>query len=35
MILAPIVSDMMKQIYHCALFIREYGGNGFFSQSTY
>ena len=35
MILAPIVSDMMKQIYHCALFIREYGGKGFFSQSTY
>ena len=35
MILAPIVSDIMKQIYHCAIFIREYGGKGFFSQSTY
>jgi len=34
-ILAPIVSYMMKQIYHCAIFIREYGGKGFFSQSTY
>ncbi|KIM73665.1 hypothetical protein PILCRDRAFT_828960 [Piloderma croceum F 1598] len=33
-ILAPIVSDMMKQIYHCALFIREYGGKGFFKRST-
>ena len=31
-ILAAIVSDMMKQIYHCAIFVREYGGEGFFSQ---
>lgn len=31
-ILASIVSDMMKQIYHCAIFVREYGGEGFFSQ---
>ena len=31
-ILASIVSDMMKQIYHCAIFIREYGGGGFSSQ---
>jgi len=29
-ILLPIVSDMMKQIYHCAIFVREYGGGGFF-----
>ena len=29
-ILVPIVSDMMKQIYHCAIFVREYGGGGFF-----
>ncbi|KAH7918511.1 hypothetical protein BV22DRAFT_1100410 [Leucogyrophana mollusca] len=26
---APIVSDMMKQIYECALFVREYCGKGF------
>ena len=26
---APIVSDMMKQVYHCAMFVREYGGKGF------
>ena len=32
-ILVPIVSDMMKQIYHCAIFVREYGGGGFFSKS--
>jgi hypothetical protein len=32
-ILVPIVSDMMKQIYHCAIFVREYSGGGFFSQS--
>jgi hypothetical protein len=32
-ILASTVSDMMKQIYHCAIFVREYGGGGFFSQS--
>jgi len=27
-----IVSDMMKQIYDCAMFVREYGGKGFLSQ---
>jgi hypothetical protein len=30
-ILVSIVSDMMKQIYHCAILVREYGGGGFFS----
>jgi hypothetical protein len=30
-ILVSIVSDMMRQIYHCAIFVREYGGGGFFS----
>jgi hypothetical protein len=25
--LALIVSDMMKQIYHCAIFVREYGSS--------
>ncbi|KIM74793.1 hypothetical protein PILCRDRAFT_693732 [Piloderma croceum F 1598] len=33
-ILASIVSDMMKQIYHCAIFVREYGGEGFFKRTT-
>jgi hypothetical protein len=28
---APIVADMMKQVYHCAMFVREYGGEGFLS----
>jgi hypothetical protein len=32
-ILASMVSDMMKQIYHNTIFVREYGGEGFFSQS--
>ncbi len=27
--LVSIVSAMMKQIYDCAVFIREYGGKGF------
>jgi len=31
-ILALIVSVMMKQIYHCAIFVQEYSGEGFFSQ---
>lgn len=30
-ILVSIVSDMMRQIYHCAIFVREYSGGGFFS----
>ncbi|KIM86175.1 hypothetical protein PILCRDRAFT_5220 [Piloderma croceum F 1598] len=33
-ILMPIVSDMMKQIYHCAIFVREYGGGGFFERTA-
>ena len=31
-ILAPIVKEMMNEIYRCGLFIREYGGDGFLSQ---
>jgi hypothetical protein len=27
--MVSIVSAMMKQIYDCAVFIREYGGKGF------
>ena len=29
--LRSIVSEMMKQIYDCAVFLREYGGKGFLS----
>lgn len=25
----PVVSAMMKQIYDCAIFVREYAGKGF------
>jgi hypothetical protein len=30
-ILAPIVKEMMTEIYRCGLFIREYGRDGFLS----
>ena len=30
--LRSIVSEMMKQIYDCAVFLREYGGKGFLSE---
>ncbi|EGN96851.1 hypothetical protein SERLA73DRAFT_185049 [Serpula lacrymans var. lacrymans S7.3] len=28
----PTVSNMLKQIHDCALFVQEYAGNGFCSQ---
>ena len=31
-ILAPIISDMLIQIFHCASFVREYGRVGFLGQ---
>jgi len=31
----PVVSDMMKQIYECAMFVREYGEKGLIGQFHY
>jgi hypothetical protein len=32
---SPIVSAMLKQIYDCSNFIREYGGVGFIRKSSH